>query len=120
IEDAMKYMDELERGETIKRPVLGVQLLDLDEIYALFYSNIAVDESIKTGAVIQLVMANTSAADAGLKKGDVILKIGNVKIKNKAELRYELYKYNVGDKLKMTYYREGKTKEIEITLKSND
>lgn len=120
IEDAMKYMDELERGETIKRPVLGVQLLDLDEIYALFYSNIAVDESVKTGAVIQLVMANTSAADAGLKKGDVILKIGNVKIKNKAELRYELYKYNVGDKLKMTYYREEKTKEIEITLKSND
>jgi serine protease Do len=120
IDDAMKYMDELEKGETIKRPVLGVQLLNLDETYALFYSNIKVDKSLETGAVIESVLDNTSASNAGLKKGDVILQIGNVKIKNKAELRYELYKYSVGDKVKIIYYRDGKTKEIEITLKGSD
>lgn len=120
IEDAMKYTDELEKGKPIQRPVLGVQLLDLDETYALFFSDIRVDEQIKTGAVIQSVLADTSANEAGLKKGDVILQIGDVKIKNKAELRYELYKYNVGDKLKIVYYRDGKTEEVEVKLKGSE
>jgi serine protease Do len=120
IDDAMKNMDELEKGEAVKRPVLGVQLLDIDETYALFYSNIRIDDSLESGAVIESVLENTSASSAGLKKGDVILQIGNVKIKNKAELRYELYKYSVGDKVKIVYYREGKTKDVDITLKGSD
>lgn len=118
IEDAMKYMDELESGQAIKRPVLGVQLLDLDETYALFYSDIRISGDVDLGAVVQVVIANTTAAEAGLKKGDVITKVGNTKIESKAELRYELYKYSVGDKVKITYYRDSKTNEIEITLKS--
>lgn len=120
IEDAMKYTAQLEKGEAIKRPVLGVQLLDIDETYALFYSDIKVSSDIEYGAVVQAVIDGTSASEAGLKKGDVILQVGNDKIKNKAELRYELYKYNVGDKVKLTYYRDGKTKDIDITLKSGD
>jgi serine protease Do len=120
IEDAMKYMDELEKGVAIARPVLGVQLLNLDETYSLFYSDIRVDKSIENGAVIQSVISGTSASEAGLKKGDVIIQIGNVKIDNKAELRYQLYKYNVGDKVKFVYYRDGKTNEIIITLKGSE
>lgn len=120
IEDAMRYTGILEKGETIKRPVLGVQLLDLDETYALFYNNIRVDENIESGAVIQTVISNTSAFDADLKKGDIIVQAGDVKIKNKAELRYELYKYNVGDKLKITYFRDGKVNEKELILKSGN
>lgn len=120
IEDAMRYMDELEEGETIKRPVLGLQLLNVDEIYALFYNNIIIDKDIEAGAVVQYVIDKTTASAAGLKKGDIILQLGNVKIKNKAELRYELYKHAVGDKLKLIYYRKGKTNQIEIVLKGND
>jgi serine protease Do len=120
IDDAMKNMDELEKGEAVKRPVLGVQLLDIDETYALFYSNIRIDSSLETGAVIESVLENTSAFAAGLKKGDVILQIGNVKVKNKAELRYELYKYSVGDKVKILYYRDGKAEDVDITLKGSD
>jgi len=120
IEDAMKYMDQLEKGEAIKRPVLGVQLLDLDETYALFYSDIRINDDVESGAVVQSVLADTSASTAGIKKGDVILQVGSTKIENKAELRYELYKYNVGDKIKIIYYRDGKTKEIDVTLKSSE
>jgi serine protease Do len=84
IEDAMKYTAQLEKGEAIKRPVLGVQLLDIDETYALFYSDIKVSSDIEYGAVVQAVIDGTSASEAGLKKGDVILQVGNDKIKNKA------------------------------------
>jgi serine protease Do len=116
IEDAIQYVERLEKGEVIARPMLGVQLLDLDETYALFYSNINVDKSVKAGAVVQDIIADSGASKAGIKKGDIITKIGDKTIDNKAELRYELYKYNIGDKIKITYYRDKKNKEVEITL----
>jgi serine protease Do len=92
----------------------------LDETYALFYSDIRISDDVKLGAVIKAVMDHSTASEAGLKKGDVILQVGSTKVESKAELRYELYKYSVGDKIKITYYRDGKTKEIEITLKSSE
>lgn len=120
IEDAMTYVSRLEKGEVIARPVLGVELLDIDEMYALFYSNISIDKNITSGAVIESVISNSAAADAGLKKGDIITKLEDVEINNKAELRYQLYKHNAGDKVKITYYRDGKTKETTATLKGTE
>lgn len=120
IEDAIEYVDQLEKGEEIKRPVLGVQLIDIDDTYALFYSDIRVDKSIKSGVVIQDVIDGSAASLAGLKKGDVITKVGNVEVDDKAELRYQLYKYSVGDKLKISYNRSGDIKEVVVTLKGSD
>lgn len=119
IDDAMKYTSELEKGQTIKRPLLGAQLLNLDEKYALLYSDIKVGKDITSGVVIQEVLANSAASLAGLKKGDVITKIGNIKVENKAELRYQLYLYDVGNQVKITYIRGGKTKEANVILKSS-
>ena len=37
-----------------------------------------------------------------------------------AEFRYELYKHKVGDKLEVTFYRDGKKKTTSITLGKNE
>lgn len=116
IEEAMSIIDKLEKGEKIVRPVLGVALIDLDEAYTLYYNDITVDKDVKTGVVIGEVSKDSAAEKAGLKKGDVILKMGDKTIKNKAELRYELYKYDIGSTIKITYYRDKATKEVTVTL----
>ncbi len=116
IEDAMIYVEKLEQGEVISRPILGVQLLDVTDTYALFYSNISLADKIISGAVIQAVVKDSSAAKAGLQKGDVIIKIEKKEIKNRAELRYELYKHDVGSTIKLTYYRGEELKETQVTL----
>lgn len=116
IEDAMQYVSKLEKGETIPRPVLGVQLVDLNDTYALYYSNITISSSIKEGAVVQSVINNSAASKAGLKKGDIILEVAGKKITNKAELRYELYKHDIGDTIKIKYYRDNKDKEVNVKL----
>ena len=36
-----------------------------------------------------------------------------------AEFRYELYKYDVGDKVKITFYRDGKMQNVNVTLGKN-
>lgn len=118
IEDAMLYVSKLEKGEAIVRPVLGVALLDTDELYALYYNKITVDKDVE-GAVVVSVDDGSSAKEAGLQKGDVITKIGDKTVKGKAELKYELYKHNVGDKINITYYRSGKEKTIAVTLKAS-
>ncbi len=117
IDDAMEYVGQLENGLEIMRPALGVHLIDVNETLVLFYNNIIVDEDIEEGTVIQEVVNGSPAEKAGLKKGDVILKIADKKIKNKAELRYELYKHKVGSKIKITYYRSKKIYTTEVLLK---
>ena len=51
-----------------------------------------------------------------VKKGDIIVKLGGKDTGSLAEFRYELYKHKVGDKLEVTYYRDGKKNTTDITL----
>lgn len=116
IEDAMKYTQKLEKGEIIERPFLGVSLIDASDNYQLFINDITISKTIKTGSVIISITKNSLADIAGLKKGDVIVKIGNVDIKNTVELRYQLYTHEIGDKVKITYYRRSNINSVDITL----
>ena len=76
------------------------------------------DSSVTKGAVVGYVQKGSPASEAGLEKGDVITKLGDYEIKNSSYLKYYLYKYNVGDKVKVTFIR-GK-KEMTKTLTLSD
>jgi serine protease Do len=120
IEDAMRYVEDLESGKEISRPFIGIEMLDVNEVYSLFIEGIIIDEEIEKGVVIINVTENSPAEKIGLKRGDIILKMGDKEIDNKAQLRYELYKYKVGDKLKIFVYRDEKISEYTLTLISNE
>ncbi len=120
IEDAMRYVEDLENGREISRPFIGIEMIDVNEVYSLFLEGIMINEKIEKGVVITGVSKDSPAEKAGLKRGDVILKIGNEEIDNKAELRYELYKHKVGDKINVFVYRDDKIKEYSLTLVSSN
>lgn len=116
IEFAMSHVDKLEKGETIERPMLGISLLNTNDAYALRQNGISLDSNVRTGVVVVNVVENSGASKSGLQKGDVITKIESEKVSNAAYLRYILYKYQVGDTVKITYIRDGKEKEAKIKL----
>jgi len=116
IELVMTSVDRLEKGEKIVRPVLGIESIDASNTYALYRNNILLDEDIDSGVVIVNVLENSPAKAAGFTRGDVILEIEANKITDSAHLKYILYKYTVGDSIKITYYRDGKIKETTINL----
>jgi serine protease Do len=116
IELVMATVDRLEKGEEIKRPLLGVELLDLSDYGQLNYYDIDVDESVTHGAVIVNISADSPALTAGLKKGDVITDIDGISIKSVAYLRFVLYKYEVGDTIKIKYIRGRKESTKDILL----
>ena len=65
------------------------------------------------------VESNSPADKAGIKKGDIITKIENDDISSVAKLRYELYKHSPGDKITVTYNRNGKELKTEVTLEES-
>jgi len=116
IEDVMEYIHYFENGEKIIRPFLGVSMIDADDEYYLYLADIDLDVSMDKGVVIEKVKKDSPADKAGLRRKDVIVKIGNVDVDNRLYLKYYLYKYEIGEVVKLTYYREGELFTADIML----
>jgi S1-C subfamily serine protease len=71
------------------------------------------------GLGIDDVSAGTSAADAGLTKGDVILKWGDKPMDGAADLMERLRDHEPGDVVKLTILRDGKEMIVDVTLKAS-
>ena len=63
--------------------------------------------------------SGTSAADAGLTKGDVILKWGDKPMDGAADLMERLRDHEPGDVVKLTILRDGKEMIVDVTLKAS-
>lgn len=116
IEDAMNYVDTLAQGKEIQRPIIGVQLLDLTNKYALYRYGINVDSSIKSGVILVKVNDGYPASNGGLKDGDIITKVDGEKVTTVSEFKYQLYRHKIGDEIEVTYYRNSKENKTTIKL----
>jgi len=120
IEDALEYARAIEEGGEVIRPYIGISMVDLSEEYYLWQNRIVIPEGVDEGIAVIEVVKGSPADKAGLKKGDIITKLAGSDTGSLAEFRYELYKHKVGDKLEVTYYRDGKEKKANITLGKNE
>ncbi len=116
IEDALSVASQIEETGKVVRPVLGVTMTSVE---GADYNGISIAKDIKEGAVVVDVSSGSSADKAGIKKGDVITKINDYKVKDYMYLKYYLFRYRVGDKVSVTLIRDGKEKKVDVTLKSN-
>ena len=120
IEDAMEYAKAIEEGGEVERPYIGISMVDLTQEYYLWQNRIVIPEGVDEGIAVMEVVKGSPADKAKLEKGDIIVKLGGSDTGSLAEFRYELYKHKVGDKLEVTYYRDGKKKTTSITLGKNE
>ena len=116
IDDIMKHIEELEKGKTIERPFIGISYANVTDTLVLARYEIEIDKSIENGIVVVDTTKDSAADKAGLKPGDVIIKIDKESVKNVAHLKYLLYKHKIGDTIKITYIRGTSEKEVEMTL----
>jgi serine protease Do len=68
------------------------------------------------GAKISSVSEKSAAEKAGLKKGDIITKINDIKVENQEGLTEAIGKFKPEDKITITIKREGKEQKISATL----
>ena len=119
IEIVNSLIDRLEKGETIERPIIGIEMTDISNTYYLYRQGILVPEEVANGVVITKIQDNYPAQKAGLEKGDIILSINDTEIQDSAHFKYLLYKYEVGDKITLKYMRNNKIQETTLILDKN-
>ncbi|MCH2136768.1 MAG: M28 family peptidase, partial [Phycisphaerales bacterium] len=75
---------------------------------------------LETGVQVESVTAGTSAAEGGLKAGDVLLTWNGDKLDGGRDLMAALRTHDPGDEVKLEILRDGKKVPVAITLKGRD
>lgn len=119
IEYAMSHIDSLEKGEKIEWPVLGINMINVSD-NDMYRNSYKIDKNITSGVIVVKTVEGTGAAKSDLKEGDVIIEINGEKVESSAYLRYELYKYKVGEEIEITYNREGKEHKTKVKLSKSE
>ncbi|WP_019415726.1 S1C family serine protease [Paenisporosarcina sp. TG20] len=121
VNSVIPVIEDLERFGKVKRPSMGVTLVDVTNVSALHQrETLRLPEEISMGVVIDEVIEGSPADVAGLKKYDVIVEMDGEKIENMIELRKHLYnEKEVGEDLTVKIYRGGELMESKLILKDN-
>mgnify|MGYP002519229276 CR=1 FL=1 len=120
IEDATKKAEQIINGEDVSYPYIGISMLDVTKVYNSYqYAELIQKTGVSSGVIVASVEKGSPASKGKLEANDIITKIDGKDVKNVAYLRYYLYQYKVGDTIKITVNRDGKTKELSVTLASN-
>ena len=102
----------------LKQPYLGVRYLSLTDDIAYQY-NLSVNRGAYIAPSNQTSVLPDSPADkAGLKEKDIITKVNNIAIDDKTNLSSALSRFRVGDSVKLTVIRAGKTMTLNATLEA--
>ena len=68
INDVKKYVEYLEKGEEIKRPSIGISVINVTDKYSLYRSGLDYNTGLTSGVVIAETQNGASAAKSGLQK----------------------------------------------------
>jgi serine protease Do len=91
----------------------GISLFDEDENRAMLGVTTEGDDR---GAEIQSVNKGSAAEKAGLKKGDILTKIGDKKIESTDDVTEAIHSHKPGDKVDISYLRDGKEQKATAEL----
>jgi putative serine protease PepD len=110
IDEVLPIVDQMKNGETPTHARLGIAVSDV--------ANPSGAEVVD-GARIQEITNGSAADDAGLEQGDVITKIDDHPISGADSLVATVRSYRPGDKVEVTYERDGETHTTTLTLGSD-
>ena len=108
-----KVINDLRDFGVVQRGILGVFIAEVTNERAKKLQLPSVE-----GIYITRVTPNSGAEEAGLRKGDVIVGINNIKTRTMPEMQEQLGRLRPGNKVKVKYYRKGKMQSTTVVLKN--
>ncbi len=112
-----KVVDDLIKFGSVQRGFLGVSFLSSSDMSEEDKKRAGIPEGTE-GIYASDVPTEGGAYAAGIRKGDVLKKINGTEITSGAEMQGLLSRYKPGDKLPVTYIRNGKENTVTVTLKN--
>ncbi|HIW69911.1 MAG TPA: trypsin-like peptidase domain-containing protein [Candidatus Limosilactobacillus merdipullorum] len=115
--EVVQVINQLIKHGKVQRPTMGISMINLSNVTSDSQKNVLkLPSSVNTGVVVMSVSSDSDARNAGIKKYDVITKFGDSKIRSTGDLRSSLYRYKVGQEVKVTYYRGGSQHTTTVKL----
>jgi S1-C subfamily serine protease len=111
IDSAEPIVEELIDFGRVDRGFLGVSMVEITPSLAESFG-LAVDHGIG----LQTLEPGGPADDAGLRQGDIIVKLAGIEIRNSGDLFKALTENRAGDRVEVEFYRGSSQKSAEITL----
>lgn len=113
INTARPILEALIKNGKVVRPYLGLYGLD-QQMAARFGMKLDV-----AGIYVYKVVPGGSLDQAGIRHGDIILKIGDTEVKDFTALQNALDSYKVGDSVTVTYTRDGADQTASVVLQES-
>lgn len=114
IDFARAIADQLIAGKRIQHPYLGVSAATVTPEIAQFYSL-----PVESGALVQQVAAGSPAEAAGIKVGDIIVRIGQATVATSEEVFAAVRASSIGTTVQVEVAREGGHLTVQATLASD-
>ncbi len=108
---ASEVVDDLIKSGSVTRGWLGVQIQPVTKDIA---ESLGLEQA--TGAMVNETQSNSPALSAGLRSGDVIIKVDDVGVKGPKSLARTIAGYSPKETATITVFRDGKEREIDVVL----
>ena len=99
----------------MKKVTLGIKGYDAST-YAAYAQAQGQQVTTDEGVYVAAVASGSAAEKAGIKSGDIIVKIGDTKLTSMSDLTKSLYTYKSGNSTKIVVNRDGKEETLNVTF----
>ena len=108
---AIKVAGDLQRYGYVQRCYLGVQVAEVD-------ANVGRQTGARDlkGLYVGKVNPDCAADRAGIRAGDIIVRVAGKEVNTFAEMMEELGLFTPGDEVEVDYVRDGLSKTVKVTL----
>ncbi|MBS1682035.1 MAG: trypsin-like peptidase domain-containing protein [Bacteroidetes bacterium] len=115
VDIARKVVEDLIKYGAPQKAIFGGNVIEYDFQNAKKYGLDANAKEFR-GVLIGSIDREGAATKAGLQEGDIIIKLNNIDINSESAFEEELSYRKPGDKISITYVRNGKTSTVDVTL----
>ncbi len=110
-----KVFDDLVKYGVVQQGFIGGGIVEYNYENAKKY-DLNTNVKLYNGVLLESVERTGPAMSAGLQPGDIIIKINNTEINSQSAFEEELSYHYPGDKITVSYLRDGKTASATLTL----
>lgn len=108
-----KVIEDLKQYGIVQRGFLGIEIRDVDGVLAK-----EKELNVSQGVYVNKVTDDGAAKLSGIQADDVITKIDNKEVTSVADLQEMVGRHSPGDVINITVNRNGKDKNLTVTLKN--